>query len=270
LTIFHIISPFSNHFFFPTPYGPRYNRPNCRDDPEKNKLGRFLKAIEEKSVVLQLFYESVGQNLGEMSGIGVIMIGILIGVGHSFEIDHIIAVTNLINQKENIQPWKIGASWGIGHSITTAVVGMLFVVFDINVSENFSNVGEIAVGITLIYLGLRGMVFDERINTHIHKHGSEFGHLNPMQKKEDWSLRSLMIGIIHGVVGTGFLIILIVATSNDVVGGSLIIISFCCTIIILMGIIGHFWEKIQKIHRKNIGKISAMAGIIAGVLLIIT
>ena len=219
--------------------------------------------------MLQLIYESAGQNLGEMSSIGVIMIGILIGVGHVFEIDHVIAVTNLVNQKENIQPWKIGLSWGIGHSITTAVIGMLFIIFDIKVSENFSNIGEVAVGITLIYLGLKGIVFDERINNHIHKYGSEYGHLNPMQKKEDWSPKSLMIGIIHGVAGTGFLIILLVATSNDVVGGSLIIISFCGTIIILMSIIGHFWDKIQKIHRKNIGKISAMAGIIAGVLLIV-
>jgi|GEM_PF-1554152 sulfite exporter TauE/SafE len=225
--------------------------------------------MEEEFVMLQLIYESLGSNLGGMSGVGIIMVGILIGVGHVFEIDHIIAVTNLVNQKKNIQSWKIGLSWGIGHSITTAVIGILFIIFNIKIPGNFSNVGEVAVGITLIYLGLKGIVFDERINTHIHKHGSEFGHLNPMQKKEDWSSRSLLIGIIHGVAGTGFLIILLVATSDNAVSGGLIIISFCSTIIILMSVIGHLWDKIQKIHRKNIGKISAIAGIIAGVLLII-
>ena len=55
-------------------------------------------------------YASIGGPL-----VGVILIGFLIGVEHTFEADHIIAVSTLLSRESEKSPWKVGSAWGNGH-----------------------------------------------------------------------------------------------------------------------------------------------------------
>ena len=208
-------------------------------------------------------YASIGGPL-----VGVILIGFLIGVEHTFEADHIIAVSTLLSRESEKSPWKVGSAWGIGHSVTTMVIGALLLLLNIKLPGKIYEVGEIAVGITLIYLGLKHLVFKEVRNTHKHTHGGRFGHLNPMQKWSDWNLMSISVGAIHGFAGSGFLILLLVTTS-EMIEGILFLSSFCASIIIIMGIVSQMWGKIQNIHQKMVGNIAGSASIVAGMLLII-
>jgi len=213
-------------------------------------------------------FDFLGYGFVDLSMIGIIIIGILIGIEHTFEIDHVVAVSTLVSQKKDTAPWRIGSAWGIGHSITTVVLGVMLLLLNIKLPGVLYEVGEIAVGITLIYLGLKHIVFKEIRNTHKHKYGSEFGHLNPMQKWSDWSLTSILVGMVHGFAGSGFLILLLI-TASEMVEGILFLSSFCISIIVSMGILSHLWGKLQNIHQKGIGNIAGFASIVAGLLLII-
>ena len=213
-------------------------------------------------------FEFIGHSFADQTMISIVAIGILIGIGHSFEIEHILAVTTLVSEKKYAAPWKIGSSWGIGHSITTMIIGTVLLFLDVKLPGSLYEVGEIAVGITLIYIGLKYVVFKEVRNTHKHKHGSEFGHLNPMQKLSDWNVTSVLVGMVHGVAGSGFLILLLI-TSSETIDGVLFLSSFCISIIVTMGIVTQLWKKLQGIHEKSIGNIAGIASIIAGLWLIV-
>ncbi len=213
-------------------------------------------------------FDFLGHGFVDMPMVGIIIIGILIGIEHTFEIDHVVAVSTLVSQKKDVAPWRIGIAWGVGHSITTVVIGLMLLLLNIKLPGTLYEVGEIAVGITLIYLGLKHIVFKEIRNTHKHKHGSEFGHLNPMQKWSDWSLTSIVVGMVHGFAGSGFLILLLI-TASEMVEGILFLSSFCVSIIVSMGILSQLWGKLHNVHRKHIGNIAGFASIVAGLLLII-
>jgi len=213
-------------------------------------------------------FEFIEYGFADQPMISIVIIGVLIGIGHSFEIDHIVTVSTLASEKKYDAPWKIGSSWGIGHSITTMILGTILLFLNVKLPGALYEVGEIAVGITLIYLGLKYLVFKEVRNAHKHKHGSEFGHLNPMQKLSDWNLTSILIGMVHGVAGSGFLILLLI-TSSETIEGILFLSSFCISIIVTMGVVTQLWKKLQGIHEKGIGNVAGVASIIAGSLLII-
>ena len=213
-------------------------------------------------------FEFMGHGFADQPMISIVAIGVLIGVGHAFEIDHIVAVSTLVSEKKYDAPWKVGSSWGIGHSISTMLLGTILLFLNIKLPGTLYEVGEIAVGVTLVYLGLKHLVFKEVRNAHKHKHGSEFGHLNPMQKWSDWNITSVSIGMVHGVAGSGFLVLLLI-TSSETIDGVLFLSSFCISIIVTMGVVTQLWKKIQGIHEKGIGNVAGFASIIAGLLLII-
>ena len=44
-------------------------------------------------------FDFLGYGFVDLSMIGIIIIGILIGIEHTFEIDHVVAVSTLVSQK---------------------------------------------------------------------------------------------------------------------------------------------------------------------------
>ena len=45
-------------------------------------------------------FDFLGYGFVDLSMIGIIIIGILIGIEHTFEIDHVVAVSTLVSQKK--------------------------------------------------------------------------------------------------------------------------------------------------------------------------
>ena len=45
-------------------------------------------------------FDFLGYGFVDLSMIGIIIIGILIGIEHAFEIDHVVAVSTLVSQKK--------------------------------------------------------------------------------------------------------------------------------------------------------------------------
>ncbi|CAL2095464.1 hypothetical protein [Tenacibaculum sp. 190524A02b] len=149
---------------------------------------------------------------------------LIAGVLHSFEPDHVSAVSvlaaeNAINKKKVTFKTVFTASqWAFGHSVTLLLFGGIALVFRtllLSFVEDISYFAELAVGPIMIWLGitairrnhkLKDMMSDhKKIEEHehdpnnmIHLHGKsgEEIAMNPIN-------RSFWIGMLHGLAGTG-------------------------------------------------------------------
>lgn len=60
------------------------------------------------------------------------VLGFLLGLRHATDADHVVAVTAIVARERRFsRAARIGALWGIGHSLTVVVIGGAIVVFRI-------------------------------------------------------------------------------------------------------------------------------------------
>jgi ABC-type nickel/cobalt efflux system permease component RcnA len=119
--------------------------------------------------------------------LAVILVGLLLGLRHATDPDHVVAVTTIVSQQRSL--WRagaIGALWGIGHTVTLVVVGGGLILFRVAVSPRVGLSMELAVALMLIALGLYALFADERA---IDRYTA---------------VRPLLVGTVHGFAGSGF------------------------------------------------------------------
>jgi sulfite exporter TauE/SafE len=159
----------------------------------------------------------------ELSIFSILAIGFLLGLQHATEADHLAAVSTIVSEKKNLLASSIiGGMWGIGHTISLFVVGLLVIFLKLQISESLEAKLEAGVGIMLILLGLnalRKLLFTKDLHVHKHEHvGHEHLHIHNHDKNstEKWhhnlSPRSVIIGMIHGLAGSAALMLLVVPT----------------------------------------------------------
>lgn len=169
------------------------------------------------------------------------MIGFLItvyaGLEHAFEADHLLAVNNLVTNRNKIKDaLKDGIFWGIGHTSTIFMVGIIMIGFKISISENIFSYLEAVVGLMLIILGtirLFKLLYKKRHShtyshshshthsnglTHTHMHTHTYFHSHPIasfqHKHYDTSKNykaAFGVGLVHGLAGSGSLVILVIS-----------------------------------------------------------
>ncbi|MEM6629229.1 MAG: urease accessory protein [Bacteroidota bacterium] len=126
----------------------------------------------------------------------------LIGFGHAFEADHLLAVSALVAKAENQkQVWKNGFIWGLGHTSTLLLMGILVILLQVHTLKTYFDFFELFVGVMLIILGIL------RLFTHV---PSKYFSEESSHDKEAYG-----IGLIHGLAGSGTLIILILANQES-------------------------------------------------------
>jgi len=156
----------------------------------------------------------------------ILLAGLAIGVVHAFEPDHLSAVTTQIIKKGDkkskslkyfvrksiIKSSLMGALWGAGHTSSILVVGMLVAGLALTIPTNFFMSLELVVGIMLLLLGSL-LIFNKRIlrqrHTHPHRHADGIIHTHPHNHDIDHrhGHRSYLIGCIHGLAGSGALVV---------------------------------------------------------------
>lgn len=154
--------------------------------------------------------------------------GFLLGIRHSFEADHVAAVSTMAGNSKNIKESSVlGAFWGFGHTMMLILTTLFVAIFKTTISTSFSLMAEIAVGLMLILLGMLSIVkllkgyhshvhqHDGRMHMHYHSHDKETpNHVHEHSKLKS---KTFFIGTIHGLAGSGALIVLLGAASNSVV-----------------------------------------------------
>ncbi len=156
----------------------------------------------------------------------VLAIGFVIGLYHAVEADHLAAVSAIVSEKKNIfVSTLVGGLWGVGHTISLFIVGMIVIFAKLQISESVEAKLEALVGGMLVLLGLnalRKLFTAEKVHVHEHKHsGSKHAHLHVHEEvKEEsshhgLSARSVFVGMVHGLAGSAGLMLIVVPSIDS-------------------------------------------------------
>ena len=219
----------------------------------------------------------------------VLVAGFVIGLFHAFEPDHVVAVAtqNLKSTQKNslsffrqigsgaIKSSILGALWGAGHTSSLVLVSLLIFVFSMSIpNEMFSNF-EFGVGVMLVILGVftylnRRLIGEKHIHTHTHD-SVVHAHPHVHDTVHSHGHKSYIIGCIHGLAGSGSLVVLALSTLHDlqtilsfilVFGiGSIVGMMLVSSAIGLPFSLTLYSERINKILRYSVGSISIIIGI---------
>lgn len=164
----------------------------------------------------------------------ILILGFLAGMRHATEADHVAAVASLSAQSRSRgQVLRLGLLWGVGHTVTLFVVGLFVLSLNTMVPDHFSHGLEFVVGVMLVLLGgdLIVRLIRERVHFHVHGHGDGMRHFHAHSHAGEkihraanhqhphgsgLSLRSLVVGMIHGLAGSAALIVIALQTVPSV------------------------------------------------------
>ena len=162
---------------------------------------------------------------------GILILGLIIGLQHALEPDHLAALTSLVSGERDWRSMVVhGAVWGVGHTVTLTAVAGGAVFFGTSMTGDAAAWMELLVGLMLIVLGV-GVVWTlvrERVHFHVHRHADGTVHFHAHTHKHEpktarshhqslphdhehaksipW--RTLLVGLMHGVAGSAFLVVL--------------------------------------------------------------
>jgi len=87
--------------------------------------------------------------------LSLIAVGFFLGVRHATDADHVVAIATIVSRERSLRgAAAIGALWGVGHSVTVAIVGCLIILFGVVIPPRIGLAMEFAVGVMLVLLGL--------------------------------------------------------------------------------------------------------------------
>src|SRR5947208_9547064 len=150
----------------------------------------------------------------EASIFSVLAFGFVLGLQHATEADHLAAVSTIVSEKKNLLTASfVGGLWGIGHTISLFVVGILVIFLKLELSDTTQARLEACVGVMLVLLGLnvlRKLFRGEKIHVHVHDHdGHRHAHVHSHEAEATershhrLSPRSVFVGMVHGLAGSG-------------------------------------------------------------------
>lgn len=176
-------------------------------------------------------FELLEANINIAAPSGILLLGLVTGLRHSMEADHVAAVSTMVaSNNGNIKRASVlGAVWGLGHTSAIFIAGLMVLLLAVNIPHDISAKMEFGVGIMLIFLAattltgldlgrlLRGMRGWKNTHSHPHSH-NDFVHIHSHNHtgNHHHTHRSLVVGIIHGMAGSGALMLVILSTIQSV------------------------------------------------------
>lgn len=189
--------------------------------------------MDSINTVIGPLFNIVQSNINAAAPTGILLLGLVTGLRHSMEADHIAAVLSVVasNHKNIKRASMLGAIWGLGHTMSLFVAGLVVLLFAVNISETISSRLEFGVGIMLLFLGFttltgwsigkffKGLRHKTSSHKHIHYHESNnivhsHGHIHDTEHKHGH--KSLIIGMVHGMAGSGALLLIVLSTINSI------------------------------------------------------
>jgi ABC-type nickel/cobalt efflux system permease component RcnA len=174
----------------------------------------------------------------EIGFLSILALGFVLGIKHAIEPDHVIAVSTIASQsKKLLRSSLAGVFWGIGHTATLFIIGIILILMKGEIPEKWAMSLEFLVGIMLVYLGTTTILsfknihvhqheHDEEKHKHVHSHIHSGKHEHKHQHKNVSYLKSLVIGLIHGLAGSGAMVLLTMSTVKSVWEAAVYILIF--------------------------------------------
>ncbi len=173
-----------------------------------------------------------------MTALSILLVGLLLGMKHATEADHLAAVATLATRQHSLTQtlWQ-GVAWGVGHTVTLMLFAGAVLVLGQVISPGLGHVLETGVGLMLIVLGVDVLrrLQRERVHFHVHSHAPQAQHVHAHSHRGEgphaasshrhrhaprrWPLRALAVGMMHGLAGSAALVVLSLQASPSVALG---------------------------------------------------
>ena len=162
-------------------------------------------------------------------------LGLVFGLKHATEIDHVVAVSTVVSEHRSV--WRsalVGALWGAGHTLSLIVVGVIVLVFRVAIPQSVASWLEFGVALMIIGLGVLTVTRvlrrrsdlhvhrhshdgDSHVHLHFHEHGTDHAtvassHSSPAYHSHAISklgLKPFVVGAMHGLAGSAALSLLV-------------------------------------------------------------
>ncbi|MSQ05655.1 MAG: urease accessory protein UreH [Dehalococcoidia bacterium] len=207
----------------------------------------------------------------QLAGLGLIAalgLGILLGLRHSLDPDHVVAVSTIVSEYRNpLRSFWVGVSWGLGHTTTLFIIGVIIIALQLRFPPRLALGLEFLVGIMLVAMGAQ-VIYNfrkKRVHQHAHAHeedehqhphvsqeeqhqhfhfhpGETEGAKNPRHVEEHrgvgkpfFRTKSYLVGTVHGVAGSAALTLLVLASIKDPWMGLAYILVFGLGSVLSMG-----------------------------------
>ncbi|MEP7072463.1 MAG: hypothetical protein ABI839_08755 [Verrucomicrobiota bacterium] len=215
-------------------------------------------------------------NLGSMGAMAVLGLGLLFGLKHATEVDHVIAVSTIVSQHRNVlQSALVGGLWGLGHTASLVVVGTVVLAMRIAIPEGVARWLEFGVALMIIGLGANAFlrayrgregahvhthVHDDTAHSHLHFHENESPHETSVRPHSHAisriGLKPLIVGAVHGLAGSAALTLLVLTQIGSALLGLLYLAVFgfgsIVGMLIMSGLVGLPFaltaRKLTKFH----------------------
>jgi len=167
----------------------------------------------------------------------ILFLGLLIGMQHALEADHVAAVSSIAARQNSVRRIVVhGAVWGVGHTVALMAFAGTVLVLELKIGGQMAGWLEFAVGGMLVLLGGHVLyrLHRERIHFHAHHHGdTRHFHVHSHAGERETHdpsrhdhehhgrvpARTFLVGVVHGMAGSAALLILTTATQSSVSGG---------------------------------------------------
>jgi high-affinity nickel-transport protein len=180
--------------------------------------------------------------------LSVILLGLLLGLQHATDPDHVAAVATIVSRRPRFSSGAlIGAFWGFGHTLTIVGVGGAIILLNLTIGHTVALSLELAVAVMLVLLGSLRLVWTFKGRDHVHPEHLEAAHdhapgpafhrhththdgiahthphLHPSRRMLEalqsvgvaQALRSVGIGIVHGLAGSAAVALLVLSTIRN-------------------------------------------------------
>lgn len=167
-----------------------------------------------------------------------LQMGLLAGMVHSLDADHLAAVTAMSGEKSRSRwPW-FSLHWALGHGAAVMLVAVAVLVLGMSIPHQMSAVAERAVAFTLIALGL--MAWYQLIREYCGRERRPFA-----------ARKAAAVGLLHGSAGSAPLLALLPATvMSSPAWGLGYVLLFCSGVVVAMLLLGKVLaSSLSSMHR---------------------
>ena len=231
------------------------------------------------------------EQLAELGLLAALALGVVLGLRHSLDPDHVVAVSTIVSQYRNpLRSFWVGVSWGLGHTTTLLIIGIVIIALRLTISDRLALLLEFFVGVMLVGLGAQVVYGFIKKKVHQHGHGhEEEDHLhfhshaqaqNEIFEHHDATgvgkpflrKKSYVVGLVHGVAGSAALTLLVLASIENPWAGLVYILLFGLGSILSMGVMTIFISfpfvysanrlpNLNRIIQFGVGSLSILFGL---------
>lgn len=177
-----------------------------------------------------------------------ILLGVLLGLRHATDADHVVAVTTIVARERSLlRAARVGAVWGVGHTLTLLLLGGAIIAFRLVIPPRLGLGLEFAVALMLIGLGYSNI-----------------------RRRDDDAVpaltRPLLVGVVHGLAGSAAVALLVLATIREPLAAAAYLLMFGLGTIVGMMVVTALLAAPALYARDRVAKMRVGVRVAAGAL----